>query len=218
MKPKFWQIFVCILIGIILAVGGVLGLTAIVKNARAVVRLGDVTVDSSTVTYLAALYKLEYLGSVDEAAEPSDTKEFWEKEKEEGLTYGEDFENSFKEYLAGLVADAYLYTVHHGYTPEDKLTVAQLTDKVLSDSAGGSVTEFNRVAKECGFDFKFADFQNAVALRYKAGHADEFLPSSMSEDEKAGARQDAISQVSFNKYYDYIDLIDVPMINEYYVK
>ena len=218
MKVKILKISACILIAILLWLGFVIALSYAVRNARAVVKLGDITVDAGTVTYLASLYKLDYLASVDPAANPEDTDAFWDSEIEEGVTYGEDFERRFKEYLSYLVVDAYLYITYHGYTPEDKLAVAQITDKVLLESAAGSVERFAEIADDHGYEFDFNDFQNATALSYKAERGNAALPASMSEEERTAIRVDAPNSIKFSRAYSLLRLDRVPMINQLYVK
>ena len=217
MKPRFWQVIICILIGIILVAGGVFGLYAGVRNARAVVKLGDVTVDSGTVTYLTALYKQDYINAlIEDGVEASDTEEFWHSEKSEGVRYGELFEAELEIYITGLVADAYLYVTHHGYTAEDKISVAEKSNNIVRDYAHGSVDEFNRVAEAHGFDY--SDFQNANALIFKAQRARALLPDTLGHEEYEAELEAAKERVVFNRYYKTIDILAVPKINDYYVK
>lgn len=218
MMNKTVKIILCISIAVTLVVGGIFALVLVVRDVSAVVKLDTIRLDSGTVTYLAALYKLEYLESVDPAEEPSDTKAFWNKEKEEGVSYGEDFEEQFKLYLSSLVTDAHLYVSYHGYTAEDVAAVTGMTNNLLRECANGSVAEFNDVAEDLGFDFQFSDFYNAVVLRYQAGRAQKLLMDDMSEDEKMMLRSEAMDKIKFTQFYYLINVLKVPMINEYYVK
>lgn len=217
MKAKFWQIIVCVLIGIILATGGVLGLATGIRHARAVVKLEDVTVNAGTVTYLASLYKMRYLASLsDDGVDARNTEEFWQSEKADGVSFGEDFKLAFKYYLTDLVAYAYMYTVHHGYTVEDKIKVAKRNNDVLSEYTEGSITKFNEAAEPYGFDYN--DFQNADALIYKAERARELLPDILGADGYENALNDAIDSVVYKDRYDEVDLLKIPAAENYFIK
>lgn len=217
MKKRGLKIIVCILIAIVLVAGMALALSLGIRNARAVVKLGDITVDSGTVTYLASRYKMIYLDSLREnGVDCSDSQEFWQSEMADGISFGEDFELSFKGYVRSLVADGYLYITYHGYTAEDKLRVAEKNDAILREYAHGSAAEFNDVAEEYGFDYN--DFQNAYALIYKAERARELLPESLGAENYEKARDEALVAVDFNGAYDIIKLLEIPLINDYYAR
>ena len=203
------------MIAIVLTAGGVIGLAYGIRNARAVIKLGDITVDSSTVTYIASFYKMKYIEKHDHEG-AGDTEEFWSTLTADGVTHARDYQAEFKEYLRLTVAEAYLYITCHGYTAEDKLQVAQKSDSVLREYADGSIAEFNEVAESYGFDYN--DFQNADALIYKADRARELLPESLGAEEYENRLAAACESVIFNQSYDYIDLISVPIINDYYVR
>lgn len=217
MKAKFWQVAVSILIGIILVTGGVLGLAAGIRHARAVVSYEDITVDEGAVIYLASLHKKDYLHEAREnVASADDTQEFWQSEKSEGVSWGEDFKASLEEYIRGLVADAHLYSIHHGYTAEDKLAVGEKNDAILLEYAGGSVAEFNEVAEAHGFDYN--DFRDAAALIYKAEKARELMPGQLGEEEYERQLAEALDGVDFKEKYYKIDVVAILAINEYYVR
>lgn len=213
MKKKVLKSSLCIFIAIVLMAVAVVGLSYGIRNGRAVVKLGDITVDWSTITYLASFHKMSYLQDHDHD-DSGDNDEFWSSPTDDGITHAEDFENRFKEYIKKVVAEAYLYVTHCGYTPEDKLQVAQNSDSVLREYANGSIAEFNEVAKEYGFNYN--DFQNADALLYKAKRAREILPDMLGAEEYERQLAEAILAVSVNSLYDNIDIISVPLINDYY--
>ena len=212
-KENIVKIIACILIAVLLVIGTTVGLAYGARHVRAVVKLGDITVDWSTVTYVASFYKMKYIENHDHA-DAGDSMKFWQSQTDEGITHAEDFTKEFKEYMRLTVAKAYLYITLHGYTQEDKLTVAQNSDSVLREYANGSIEEFNHVAEPYGFDYN--DFQNADALFYKANKADQLFPSMMGADEYAKRLEEACKSVVFNDYYDKIDVVEVPIINDYY--
>ena len=161
-----------IFLALVLGVGGVLLIIVGIRNARAVVAYESVTVDDGTVKYLASYYRMNYIVSLRRAGiDASDTPEFWQSVSEEGITYSEHFEQSFKKYLASLVAGANIYLKNSKYTADDRLVVEQTAEEILFYHAGGSVADFNSEAAKYGFDYE--DFENAVALLYKAARAKE---------------------------------------------
>ena len=60
-KNRFLSIFIGVFLAVVLVLGGVLGIVVGVKNARAVVKYSNVTLDEETVNYLVAYYKMLYL-------------------------------------------------------------------------------------------------------------------------------------------------------------
>ena len=215
MKAKIWQIIVCILIALALLTGVSFGAGYAMRNIRAVIKLGDITVDWSTITYVASFYKMKYIEKHDHEG-AGDTEEFWNTMTVDGITHAEDYEIEFKEFLRLTVAKAYVYITYHGYTAEDKLRVAEKSESVLSEYANGSIAEFNEIAKEYGFDYN--DFQNADALFYKSEKADELLPDAIGMEQYEAKVAEALDRVVFNRLYDSIDIIEVPIINDYYVR
>ena len=215
MKDKVIRIIICIVIAITLLFGVTVGAAFAVRHMRAVIKLGDITVDYSTITYVASFYKMKYIEKHDHEG-AGDTEEFWNTLTDTGITHAEDYEAEFKEFLCGVVAEAYLYITYHGYTAEDKLSVAKKSESVLREYANGSVEEFNRIAEPYGFDYD--DFQNADALFYKSEKAAELLPTTLGQQEYESKLAEARENVVFNKLYDAIDLISVPIINDYYVR
>ena len=215
MKGKIIKTIICILIAITMVFGTTIGLAIAVRNIRAVIKLGNITVDESTITYVASFYKMKYIEKHDHDC-AGDTEEFWNTLTVDGITHAEDYKAEFKNFLCRVVAEAYLYITYHGYTPEDKIIVATKSEEVLSKYANGSIEEFNRIAESYGFDFD--DFQNADALFYKSEKAKELVPDTLSAEEYEEKHSKALKKVKINKSYDTIDVIAVPIINDYYVR
>lgn len=214
-KENIVKIIACILIAILLVLGTTIGLAYAARHARAVIKLGDITVDGSTVTYVASFYKMKYIEKHNHEGS-GDSVKFWQSMTEEGITHEADFKQEFGEFMRLTVAKAYLYITLHGYTQDDKIAVAQKSDDVLREYANGSIAEFNHVAEAYGFDYN--DFQNADALFYKSERADALFPSMMGEEEYERRLMEAYESVEFNDYYGKIDIIAVPIINDYYAR
>ena len=192
MKIKILKSIACVLIAILLATVGVIGLSIGLRSYRAAVQLDDITVDRGTAVYLASVYKMTY--------------------------DGENFDEDFKAYLSDLVADAYLYSIHHGYTFIDKDIVDKTANGVLNESAGGNVREFNEVAKEHGYGFTYTDFRNATALKHKAEEGRRLMPEFLGEEGYANAKAEALGRINFTDRYSNIDFSSIPDGHEYYVK
>ena len=181
MKNRFLTIFICIFIAVVLVAGGCFGLAVGLNNARAVVVCGGVTADEGTLNYLASYYKMLYIRSLKTAGiDASDTESFWNSKSEEGVAWSEHFRESYRDYVASLIAAANIYVTQSGYTAEDKIRVGETCDEILKYKAKGSVDVFNDTAEPYGFDFK--DFQNAAAILYKAGRAREIIYGSNGEN------------------------------------
>lgn len=191
MKNRFLTTFVGIFLAIVLVLSGVLVISLGVKNANAVVKYGNVTLDEGTVNYLISYYKLLYLEELNMSGiEAYDRDSFWASEVEDGKSYGEHFKESVREYIASVVAAADIYLTYATYTPDDKLSVALTCEEILKYKAEGDVSVFNDHAEKHSFDYN--DFQNAAALLYKAqraaivlyGEDGENLENSPEECEK----------------------------------
>ena len=192
MKTKVLQVISGVLIAVVLVLVGVFGLSVGLRSYRAAVKLDDITVDQGTVVYLASVYKMTY--------------------------DGENFEEDFKAYLADIVADAYLYSIHRGYSILDKEIVSKTARSVLDENAGGDVDVFNKVAKEHGYGFTYNDFKNATALKYKADQGRLLLPERLGEEGYASAKSEAIARVSFTDRYGALDFSAIPNGHDYYAK
>jgi hypothetical protein len=192
MKTKVLQVISGVLIAVVLVLVGVFGLSVGLRSYRAAVKLDDITVDQGTVVYLASVYKMTY--------------------------DGENFEEDFKAYLADIVADAYLYSIHRGYSILDKEIVSKIARSVLDENAGGDVDVFNKVAKEHGYGFTYTDFKNATALLYKAEEGHRLMPELLGEEAYISSKTKILNLVQFTERYGGIDFSIIPDGHDYYVK
>ena len=192
MKTKILQITAGVLIAAILVIVGVLALSICLRSYRAAVQLDDITVDRGTVVYLASVYKMNY--------------------------DGENFEEDFKAYIADIVADAYLYSIHRGYSIMDKEIVAQTSRSVLNEKAGGDVDVFNKVASEHGYGFTYTDFKNATALLYKAKEGHRLIPELLGDEAYVSSKAQVLKLIKFTERYDGVDFSVIPSGHEYYVE
>lgn len=180
-KPGFITIFVCIFIALVMSVGGMFGMVSAIKGARALVKYDHVSLDEGTVNYFAAYYKSVYIRDMRiTGVKAEDTAEFWQSEMPSGESYGENFNRSFREYLATLVAAANIYLNHSYYTPSDKIAVTKTVEEILKFKAEGSVDKFNEMAEKYNFDYD--DFHNAAAILYKAEQASEVIYGNAGEN------------------------------------
>lgn len=183
MKNRFLTIFVCIFLAVVLLAGGILAIVVGIKNAKAVIKYGNVTVDEETVNYLAAYYKLLYLKELNSSGiDAEDTPSFWQSTSEGTVSYGEHFKRSFRDYLASLVAAADVYISYASYTAEDREAVRLTCEEILEYKAGGDVNTFNERCKKYGFTYD--GFMKAAALLYKAQRTELVLYGEDGENLK----------------------------------
>ncbi|MBE6532296.1 MAG: hypothetical protein E7676_02155 [Ruminococcaceae bacterium] len=183
MKNRFLTIFVGIFLAIVLVFGGVLGIVVGVKNAKAVVKYGNVMIDEETANYLVSYYKMLYLKELNlSGIAVSDRESFWESEADDGKSYAEHFKTAVREYIASVVVAADIYLTHSTYTPDDKLSVALTCEEILKYKAQGDVSLFNEKCEKYGFTYE--DFSNAAALLYKAQRAEVILYGEEGENLK----------------------------------
>lgn len=207
---------VCIIIAIALTVGGIMGLAAGIRHARAVVTCDDVTIEENTVRYLASYYKMLYIhGLIDRGIEVTDTPEFWASSDSDGRSFGDKLVSGFKDYIVFLAAASSVYETEIGYKWKDKVFVAEKCEEVLLKTEGGSVASFNDDVAEYGFDYN--DFQRASVLIYKAGRTAEAV-AGMSHPELAELQEAATSRVTFAEGFSNVDILTVPTLADFYVK
>ena len=174
MENKFLRIFIPVFLAIVLGLGAVLGLIAAVKEVRSVVKYENISMDKETVHYLASYYKMIYIRSLKlSGVDASDTEEFWQSEKSEGVSYGDDFKASFAQYVASLAVAANIYLENKEYTAQDKIIVSRSCEEILFAYTNNSISDFNDETKDLGFDFN--DFKNAAAILYKAEQAGSLI-------------------------------------------
>lgn len=174
MKNRFLLTLISLLLAVVIGIGGIFLVTLGIRSARSMVLRGEISIDLGTLNYLSAYYKMQYLNYFRiTGVNAPDSEEFWQKEISDGVTYGEDFEEKFEIYIRTLVIAADTYHTDHGYTADDRIAVKYAVDTILAQYAQGSVSIFNEQAAKFGFDYN--DFQNAVALLYKANGAMELL-------------------------------------------
>ncbi len=154
-----------LLLAAVMIFGAGIGIVTFVRDRRAVVRYGGVTVDRGVASYLASTYKSTYM-----AANPGarDTEEYW-GEYVGDKTRGEFLSESTEEYVRAVVASAYLFDRYATLTGEEKNAIKRTTEYILSDRAGGDEGKFNEDTKKYGFDY--SDLCRAAELLYKSDMA-----------------------------------------------
>lgn len=151
-----------VILSLVLSLGGVLGITALVKDKNAVVKYGGVTVDRGVASYLAATYKTYYKSTLPGA---QDTEEYWGERVGE-KTRGELLGESTEEYIRSVVVGAYLFDRYASLSSAERAAIEQATEEVLLDRTGGDTDKFNEKTAPYGFDYD--DFCLATELIYKA--------------------------------------------------
>ena len=135
-KPSFFRVLICVFISFVLAAGGILGISQGIKNARALVKYEHVSLDEGMVNYLASYYKSVYIRNMKiTGVKAEDSDAFWQSKNPDGISYGEHFDKSFREYLSSVVAAANIYLTYSHYTAEDKIAVTKTTEEILKFKA-----------------------------------------------------------------------------------
>ena len=166
-KNKFLRIFCAVFLSAVLLLGVVLGVVLGVAGSRTVMSYEGHRITSGVYSYFASTYKTSYIASLrGSGVSVTDTSDFWESKNESGVSYGEAFEVSLREYVASILGANAVYASYARYTREDKNAVRSSAEAVLRDRAGGSEKEFNRACEAYGFDYD--DFLRATELLYKA--------------------------------------------------
>lgn len=169
-KNRFLTIFVCIFLAVVLIFGATFGIIIGVRNSRAVVTYENVRVDEGALRYLGAYYKISYVRALRASGVRAyDTEDFWNSTDKSGKTYKELYTESFEGYVRSLVASVNVFLTYSSYTKEDKQSVKDTVEELLTYKAGGSEKEFDRMAEKYGFDYD--DFCAAAELLYKADKA-----------------------------------------------
>ena len=139
---RILPITLCIILGILLVAGIVLGTIAIVREVSSVVSYEGVRIEKGVACYLASTYKASYKG---EDAE---------------------LEDEIERYIRRIAVAAYLFdrTAELGETGE--AWIERNVNEVVEYKAEGSVSKFNELAEPMGFDF--SDFKKGTELIYKA--------------------------------------------------
>ncbi len=159
-------LFISIAIAVIVVLGIVLGTVAIVRNARAVVKYKNVSIDRGVLNYLAATFKSSYITYLTrQGIDAFDSELFWNSEATEGVTYLDLLERETLAYVKGQVAGAYLFDRVSGLTGAQKRAVKKSCEDFLDINYGGSEERFNAEAEKMGFDYE--DMYEATLLLYK---------------------------------------------------
>ena len=172
---KVIPIVVISLLVIVMALGIVLGVISLVKEAGAVMSYGGVTVSPGVASYLISTYKTTHIELIKRSligtgVQFMDTETFWaEKMLDSDMTYGEDLIQSTASYVKSVVVCAYLFDRVTSLTAADREAINTGIGEVLDIKADGSVTKFNEMAEPMGFTFD--DFKEATELLYKAERA-----------------------------------------------
>lgn len=156
---------------VVIAFGATVGIIIGVKESRAVAKYDGITVDEGVVHCLASRYKALYLRTLNSVGTPGagDFAVFWRLESPEGKTYGELLSENFEAYLSSILVSSRLYDMNASYGAKEKKIVKAAVERVLDETAGGSVSKFNELTEKYGFDYK--DFKRASELLYKAQSA-----------------------------------------------
>ena len=184
-KPNLLLMIVCIFLGVVVIFTGVAGIMIAVRNSHAVAIYENVTVDEGVANFLASRCKVYYLAELRAAGVDgvNDTEAFYLKTAEDGRTYGEIFEEKCKNYIAEIMVAARLFDIYGTYTRDDDNKIAKAVSEFLKNKAENSVSKFNEIAEDYGFDYD--DFVYAAHLLYKADQTMELIYGDGGENLKS---------------------------------
>lgn len=193
---KILLIFVCIFVSLAIVFGSVFGIIIMINEANAVVKLDGVTMSEGALRCFVAYYKGMHISGLKRAGITSadDTESFWASEYSEGVTHGELFESSLKNYLAGIVAANRLFLDLSSFTSDEEKYLEEKLNSFISYY--GSKEKFNDAAEHLGFTYE--DFSEAMKLSLRASLAMKTVYGYQGENLKA---QSAEAQVQCEEYF-----------------
>ncbi len=201
-KSRFLITFICIFLSVIIVVGGVFGIIAAVRESRSVAKYGNAYLDGGAAKYLSVYYKHQLVDILkDNGIVAYDSYVFWQKEAEEGKTYGDILRESFGEYISSLLVANAIYDSYASFKSEQKEEVRLAAEGVLQRVAGGSVEKFNELAEIHGFDYD--DFLSAAKYLYKA----QLAKSAMYGADGSGIAAFTEDCKKYLSTYTHVDLI-----------
>ncbi len=173
-SKKVFLIFTAAFLGCILLVGIIFGAIGIAKNAGAVMKYKNVYLNDGAASYLATSYKYDFMKALRRSGiDCYDSEFFWEREAEEGKTYGDLLAEGTEKYLCRVIVGSYLFDRNTRLTKDDKAVIEKAVDEVLEYRAGGDTDTFNEMAKEMGFTYR--DFKRAAEMLYKYEMAESVI-------------------------------------------
>lgn len=198
-------IFVCVFASLAIVFGSVFGIIIMINEANALVKLDGVTMEEGVVRCFGAYYKSLHLAGLKRAgiSEAEDSVSFWESEYAEGVTHGELYESSFKNYLAGIVASNRLFLDLSSFTSEDEEYLDTRLDSFISYY--GSKDAFNEEAAALGFDYE--DFAEAMKLSLRASLAMKTVYGYQGENLKAQSAESVAQCKEYLATYSRVKMV-----------
>ena len=185
--------------------GSVFGIIIMINEANALVKLDGVTMDEGVVRCFGAYYKNLHIAGLRRAgiSEAEDSASFWESEYSDGVTHGELYESSFKNYLAGIVASNRLFLDLSSFTAEDEKYLNTKLDSFISYY--GSKDAFNDAAH--GLDFSYEDFAEAMKLSFRASLAMKTVYGYQGENLKTKSAEAIAQCEEYLKTYSRVKMV-----------
>ena len=169
-EKRLIVIIVSVFLAAVLLFGAIYGIVIAVINAGYVMTYGGIGVDSGVVAYLTSYYKAVYMKNLaQDGNEVEDTAEFWGQIMVNETTLGDYLKYSTENYIKQVLAVNYLFDRYATLTSDDKKDLELAVREKLDYLAGGSVSTFNEMSAEYGFDYD--DFKEGSELLYKAWSA-----------------------------------------------
>lgn len=158
---------VCVFMAVLILIGGSFGIAMAVRNSSYVMSYGNIGIDEGTATYLATYYKAIYIKRLNSGGTTvSDTEAFWGQTVINDTTLGDYLSSATEGYIKQVLAANYLFNKYTRLSSEDKLDLKLAVEEKLDYIADGSVSKFNEMTEQYGFDYD--DFRRGTELLYKS--------------------------------------------------
>lgn len=164
-KGKVFLItFVCIFLALVIIAGLIFGISAAIKNKKAVVKYGDVTLTEAEVKFLISYCKYDILTAYKSQG-AKDTPEFWNSKCPIAKNYAELLEFKAKQLVTQVVASNYIFDKYARLSSEEKKEIKRITKEILDYRMNSSEDSFNLLAAPYGFSY--SDYEGIVTKLYK---------------------------------------------------
>ena len=201
-------VFTAVFLGIILLFGAVLGIVALVRNSRAYLSYRGVTIGEGVTNYLAMMAKYEYMSSLTAAGIGNDDSDyFWQREAEDGKTYGDLLKIESDAYIKRVLVGSYFFDKNASLTKADKQNIKDSVDAIINNYPDRE--SFDRAAAKRGFTL--SDLERGAELIYKYNLARTVIFGYDGEALKGGSFDAELDE--FYDRYSYVKLLFIRTAN-----
>ena len=175
---RFLITFVCIFLTLVLILGATLATVSAVKRAKSVAVYKGQSMSVEVASFFSSYYKYTFISALTRGGVvgTEDSPGFWNRDAENGKTYGELLSEGANEYIKQIIVANYLYDRYGRLSREDKDRISNAVSEILEYKAEGSKNKFNELVSPYGFDY--SSFVDAVTMLYKASESQKIIYGS----------------------------------------